>query len=194
MWGGQRRPSAGPMTSSARPHRPAQPSRACRKGKKMWVRRANLPYRCSFRSSAGSRPTALGKVRIEDIYNTDQYREVARRMKTETKQVHVLRPHRVIWRAQNVGEASRVLHAERPSISAREGQGLPYDGDSQAEFRNTCACASVAIALPQIVDPFGKDIIALACARRDVRVCCQLENNHDFARSEHIIDLHPIAG
>jgi hypothetical protein len=41
-------------------------------------------------------------------------------MKTETRQVHVLGPRCVVERAQNVGDMSRVLHAEPATVSGRE--------------------------------------------------------------------------
>ena len=41
-------------------------------------------------------------------------------MKTKARQVHVLWPRRVIERAQNVGNPSRILHAEPAPVSGRE--------------------------------------------------------------------------
>jgi hypothetical protein len=57
-------------------------------------------------------------------------------MKTKAWQVHGLWPRRVIERAQNVGNPSRILHAEPAPVSGREADDAPaldvhqFDGSS----------------------------------------------------------------
>src|SRR5262249_40915298 len=58
-------------------------------------------------------------------------------MKTETRQVHVFRPRCIVERAQNVGDASRVLYTEPAPVSGREEafQGLVSERPDHARKR-----------------------------------------------------------
>src|SRR5216684_6104960 len=82
----------------------------------------------AFRPAERDPPVSAGVDGIAAFVAADE------RMKAEARQAHVLRPRCVIERAQNVGDPSRILHAEATSISRREEalQGLVSERPNHA--------------------------------------------------------------
>ena len=74
------------------------------------------------------------------------------RMKAEAWQIHVLRPRRVIKRAQNVGDSSRILHAEPAPVCRNEEAFIRFcDIDHSCPDDHAAVVASVQADLKKLL-------------------------------------------